>query len=219
MVDDKRRIEKEAMLERIAIGTANFGKKYNGVKVDDPEKILEYAKYVGVQYIDTAESYEWDYSPYVKDFKVITKVYPGQKPRPGVWAVLAHDGEIGTAKSTGAEHVGVSLYEPEVKTHYGVLQVPYSLWDRRFEKTMLHGDTIMARSIFLKGRIIEDWNAFACLSFVLMNPNVDIAVVGTESQDMLAFTLAPFVAMEKAGKDDINLLDPRKWKDAKNGME
>jgi len=197
------------VLDRIAIGTANFAQEYNGAKAVDVEGILMYAKEVGVPYLDTAESYGWDYTPHTKDFKVITKVYPKQKPRDGAWGVLSHDGIL------TPDVDGISIYGPEEwDDNAGIIQVPYSLWDKRFEDRIASAEAvIMARSIFLRGKLLDDWPPIACLMFVLMNPNVDIVVIGTDSPQQLQHTLSPLVAMKDAGVDDLDIIDPRRWKD------
>ncbi|MHC4464576.1 MAG: hypothetical protein ACYS30_24570 [Planctomycetota bacterium] len=61
---------------RLAIGTANWGKEYNGVKVPESEqdKILAFCKEVGIDMLDIATTYEWTAHWPLSSFKKVIKV-------------------------------------------------------------------------------------------------------------------------------------------------
>lgn len=216
---------------RLCIGTANWGKKYNGVKVpeSEQEKILEYCKEVGIDMIDTATAYEWDWTKVDPYFKVVVKVKKEDaviKPKP--YCVMAHDG----IQRLGID--GISLYEPRKFpepfslpcARPKVIQIPYSLYDRRaepyFAEWKIHYDAvgqvvpeIHVRSVFLRGKILEDFSPYDCIVFCLMNPYIDRVILGADSYDQFVYNLAHLDKLCNSQVDDENIIDPRKWKDEK----
>ena len=180
------------IFDRLAIGTANWGKEYNGAKVpeDDQKRILDYCYCSGIDTIHTSKDYGWDWSKVNSFFEIITK-----------------------------EEGCVSLYEPPNKAYIGkILQVPYSIYDRRLEKHFPEwkGDIwecqIHVRSIFLRGKILEaGFTPVQCIAFCLMNPNIDRVILGADSYEQFKNNLKPFHRWNTAEKHDINLLDCRRW--------
>lgn len=208
---------------RLAIGTANWGQEYNGVKVpeSEQEKILDFCQEVGIDMIDTATAYEWDWTRLEDYFKVIVKVSAGDdisaiKAARPCWIMTHNLQELPCAKNIQ----GASLYNVEdclrLKFQYiDLLQVPYSLYDRRFESLLSMWKEcyvqIHVRSIFLRGRILEKATPHECISFCLMNPNVDRVIMGVDSLQQLQDNLAGLIKMDSLKVTDETILDPRQW--------
>jgi aryl-alcohol dehydrogenase-like predicted oxidoreductase len=248
MVDEPGRIFGETgnmIFDRLAIGTANWGKEYNGAKVseDDQKRILDYCQCSGIDMIDTATAYGWDWTKVSSYFNIVVKVSNKDNlekiqdmcKEHELYCLMAHNLSLYRTMKDNWEkyncsgnlgHVfGLSVYEPkEVNDVWGshVIQVPYSIYDRRFEKTFLTDETRMnprkkvheihVRSIFLRGKLLKEFSPFECISFCLMNPYVDRVIIGADSYEQFKSNLRPFHNMNSAEKHDINLLDPRKWK-------
>lgn len=217
------------IFDRLALGTANFGQEYNGVKVseDKQKRILDYCQEVGINMIDTATAYEWDWTNISTYFKVVTKGDGNQAFPRKPYGYLAHKGVIWNPfwckiKAT-SDKVGLSIYEPSSIPHFGkfgvhladIIQVPYSIYDRRFEKSFPElkesGIEIHVRSIFLRGKILEKFKPWECIAFCLMNPLIDRVIIGVDSLEQLQEDLAPFQRMNAAETHDVNVLDPRRW--------
>lgn len=208
---------------RLCIGTANWGREYNGAKVseDDQERILDYCQCSGIDMIDTATAYEWDWTKVSSYFNVVVKISKDEPQPPDAWCIMAHGIEAAERCCDlygQFPHWGISVYEPQDIEDYvpNVYQVPYSLYDRRFEvcfPRILNTTEIHVRSVFLRGRIIqagvEPWK---CIAFCLMNPIVDRVIIGADSYEQFKENLRPFHRMDVMKKEDENLLDPRKWK-------
>ncbi len=216
------------MFDRIILGTANFIHEYNKVKVKDVDKILDYAKELDLYALDTAVAYGTHHMDYprkivkLKNGDVYLKSPTENKPL----CLMAHDPDayehtVREAKNHKVSF-GYSVYDFDDLNASGshstapqVIQLPYSIYDRRMEKIFpflkQNGIEIHARSVFLRGRILEKFSPFEALTFVLMNPMIDRAVIGTESLQMLQDTLEPFREMDEAEETDPYLLDPRKW--------
>jgi aryl-alcohol dehydrogenase-like predicted oxidoreductase len=64
------------IFDRLAIGTAAWGKEYNGAKVseDDQKRILDYCQSSGINTIETATAYEWDWTKISSYFEVCVKI-------------------------------------------------------------------------------------------------------------------------------------------------
>ncbi len=140
-------------------------------------------------------------------------------------------------KWTGLINRGISLYSPNemgavrweqkigppIHVMFGntrfspieILQVPYSLYDRRWEIHFpeVHKHyKIHVRSIFLRGRIIEDGiPAEECIKFCLCNPYIDKVIIGADSFDQLRRNLDFLFKWKNLEKHDEKLLDTRKW--------
>ena len=211
------------IFDRLAIGTGNWGKEYNGAKVseDDQKRILDYCQCSGIDMIDTATAYEWDWTKVSSYFNVVVKVKShddvgyvrGTKP----YCLMSHDNTMDSICCMYDGPWGVSCYEPSARRigriSPDVIQVPYSLYDRRFEHYIETEDAeIHVRSIFLRGKIIqagvEPWK---CIAFCLMNPYIDRVIIGADSYEQFKENLRPFPRMDVMKKSNENLLDPRKW--------
>lgn len=225
------------IFDRLAIGTANWGKEYNGAKVseDDQKRIFDYCREVGIDMIDTATAYEWDWTKVDPYFKVIVKVVPEDNPKEIIetnpYCIMSHstahfkysylcDYWTGAYPGKG----GISVYEEKDLPAFGfgnmITQVPYSLFDRRFEGRFeriksYHGSEIHVRSIFLRGRILKDYSPWTCIAFCLMNPYVDRVIIGVDSFEQLRENLRPLRGMVDSEVNDGNIIDPRKWKEEK----
>ncbi|MHC4160138.1 MAG: hypothetical protein ACYSSO_13790, partial [Planctomycetota bacterium] len=77
------------------------------------------------------------------------------------------------------------------------------------------GVEIHVRSVFLRGKLLEDFSVYDCITFCLMNPYVDRVILGADSYDQFIYNLTHLDKLCEAKQDDINLLDPRKWKEEK----
>lgn len=239
------------LFERIAIGTANFGKEYNGHKVSgkDVEKILGYCQSSGINTLDTATAYGWDWTQVNSFFKIVVKVRCGDdldrvvETKP--YCIMAHSIEdcywmlnklplLNYANSfditvTDPYLVGLSIYDLKdiavLQSHWNehpwnrlrITQLPYSLYDRRLEPYFgrkCAGKILYSRSIFLRGKIIEDGvPAEECIKFCLANPCIDKVIIGVDSVEQLQRNLDFLHYWQGLEKHDEELLDPRQWVD------
>lgn len=145
------------------------------------------------------------------------------------------------------ERIGFSLYRPQEletifskKIDFDILQVPYSVFDRRFEQYFKRlkdeGVEIYARSVFLQGlafleptalpQNLKDARVYLerlqglildndisvnalCLNFVLLNPDIDKAIIGVDSLEHL-----------KENSEFVNLIERvRDIHDGLNGLK
>jgi aryl-alcohol dehydrogenase-like predicted oxidoreductase len=205
------------MLGRIAIGTANFMTDYNGRMLDFTTctRILYEAYRIGIRKIDTAHAYgainAVVLANWTNKFSVITK-YSNFDNLPNLArnsaAILAHSSPLtgdydNLKKKLNNFKVGYSIYtvqELEYLTVKGIkydyLEIPYSIYDRRFEPYLpsLKHKHVIARSIYGKGRIFNDARfngtekdaATMALSFVLRSPYIKTAVLGVDSVQQVA---------------------------------
>ena len=230
------------IFSRIAISTANWGREYNGAKVPegDIDKILGYSQCNGIDTLDCATAYGWDWTQANSYFNKVIKVNENdtiqrikeilaEQP----YCLMAHSGKFfGTffparakcIQKTGTK-TGVSVYDDSELNNFtdmyaDVVQIPYSLFDRRFENYMgyLKGPEdnmnteIHVRSIFLRGRIIADGiPAEECIKFVLANPYIDKIIIGADSFDQFRKNLDFVFKWNRLEKHDEKLLDPRQW--------
>jgi len=208
---------------RLAIGTANWGKEYNGSQVGKEEQkdILDYCKELGIDTIDTATAYEWDWTEIDPYFKVVLKVRASDdiENLPDAWCIMAHESEaVNRCLKMYSKYPywGISLYKPETDNMPNVFQVPYSLYDRRFER-FISGwadDVIIhVRSIFLRGKVLEKVYPHEAISFCLMNPNVNKVIIGVDSFEQLQENLEPFRHWDSLQETDLDIIDCRRWKD------
>ncbi len=163
------------MIEKLIIGTANFGQIYNGhqVPTDEIDKIWEYCREVGINIADTAVAY--NYSP-PKDFKIITKIRDGDIVYlPDYYAVLAHDKSAYPVIECLMEccRVGVSIYTLKDMPRFKVdiVQLPYKACRLGLGKLKKKGVEIHARKVF----------ADDCYKEALLDPNVDGVVIGIDN--------------------------------------
>lgn len=219
------------IFSRIAIGTANWGREYNGIKVPekDIDKILGYAQCNGIDTLDCATAYGWDWTQANSYFNKIIKVRPGDDV-PKIYdenqpcELMAHD-----TKAIRGIVINVSLYDPnydlsKLKLWPEIVQIPYSLYDRRFEEFMQRYCNpeegvfvdFHVRSIFLRGKIIADGvPAEEAIKFVLANPFIDKIIIGADSFDMFRRNLDFICKWNRLEKHEEKMLDPRKWQDGK----
>jgi aryl-alcohol dehydrogenase-like predicted oxidoreductase len=115
---------------------------------------------------------------------------------------------------------GASIYEPrdlnKLPMHLiGVLQVPYSLFDRRFGPYFANwkaeGIEIHVRSVFLQGKILEKVKPHEAIAFCLMNPYVDKVIIGVDSLEQLKDDLRYFHRLNELKVTNEKIIDPRKW--------
>ena len=219
-----------SIFSRLAIGTAGWGKSYNGVRVpdDDQKRILDYCQCSGIDMIDTAESYEWDWSNISTYFEIVTKGDGSDEFSRKPYGYLAHSGVIwepftGKVLNRNAHKKGLSIYEPKSIPHFGtfgvpsaeIIQVPYSIFDRRFEPYFAELKTnsvmindpieIHVRSIFLRGKILERFEPWECIAFCLANPYIDRIIIGVDSYQQLKDNLRIFHRWESSGVEDENI--------------
>jgi hypothetical protein len=181
---------------------------------------------MGIDTIDTATAYEWDWTKASSYFNVVLKVkiddavdttFPS-------YCLMAHDVE--TAKSFRRFYdarpcrLGISLYEIGLFPFgdialFDVIQLPYSVFDRRAEVNFAAiknaGKEIHVRSIFLRGKVLEKVKPHEAIMFCLMNPYIDKVILGADSFEQFRSNLAPLFYMNSLKKDDPNIIDPRKW--------
>jgi len=163
------------VFSRLALGTANFGKAYglSGKRVTESEQkeILDFCKEVGIDMIDTATAYDWDWMKIDSYFKLVVKVKISDsvetieqivKCKP--YCLMAHDTQIADYISSFIRgktiKKGLSVYcNAEIKNFFekaiNVVQLPYSIFDRRMDKEIqrLEHTEIQVRSIFLQGAV------------------------------------------------------------------
>lgn len=214
-----------SFFSRLSIGTANWGQEYNGVKVseDDQKRILDYCHCTGITKIDTATAYGWDYGKADSSFEITLKLQKNdqlKRPTDNLAIIpIAHNAQE-YPDMLGVR--GVSLYDPNDIKYFGtswpkIIQVPYSLYDRRFESRFLFpawkawGVQIQVRSIFLRGRILERATPQECISFCLMNPYVDTVIIGADSYKQFKENLDFLHVWNSMQCNDENIIDPRKW--------
>ena len=211
------------MLSRVILGTANFKKPYNGVKVKQVDEVLDYCKSIGVWAIDTATAYETHHLEYPKKIVKVgaDDVLFGDSPL----CIMAHGvGAYERAISLAKEKkcpLGASVYPDEFDAlqEYTArpmaIQLPYSVFDRRVEGYLPSiksaGIQVQARSVFLRGKVLEKTTPFEALMFVLSNQYIDKVIVGTESLGMLQDTLEPLIELENMNTDEVDIIDPRRW--------
>lgn len=215
-----------SLFGRICIGTANFGSEYNGAKVSekDIEKILGYCQCSGIDTLDCAVAYGWDWQQANSYFKKIIKVRKGDDidkvAETEPYCIMSHD------KSARHQfHMysgmkkGISVYDvnPWVfAEEFQIIQIPYSLYDRRFEINFqmykeMHME-IHVRSIFLRGRILKDGiDPCECIKFCLCNPYIDKVIIGVDSFEQLQRNLDFLHRWKNLERHDEELLDTRKW--------
>jgi aryl-alcohol dehydrogenase-like predicted oxidoreductase len=208
------------LYSRIGIGTANWGKEYNGHKVpeDEQKRILDWCKGVGIHTIDTATAYDWDYSWIWDGFLVYLKATEddGEIDESEYHCLVAHNAP--DTLLDRLKYKGASLYSPTDKYWLwpgGTVQIPYSLYDRRFEPYMYlqheTGTRIHVRSVFLRGKILDKTTPQECIKFVLSNPHVDKVIIGVDSLDQLKENLSFIEEWNALEEKDLDIIDPRRW--------
>ena len=175
-------------MAKIGIGTAGWGKPYgNDLPPSKVEitKILRTARRRGIEIIDTAPAYEVDTD--FSGFKVVQKTpYQGD-----CYALLQHDPD-GELPREGNYKRGISVYTPEqlerVIDDIDIVQLPLSIADNRFLPFLPilrnKGVEIHARSVFMRGMLLDRLDVKTCLGYVLAQ-DVDYVVVGINSDEQM----------------------------------
>jgi len=223
---------------RLAIGTANWGHRYGlsnvQVSEDEQKRILDYCQSIGIDMIDTATAYDWDWTKVDSSFKVVVKVQEvddmkrvmAVKP----YCIMAHNRSFFDVLIAHTDQkVGISMYLPDesdniIEVYADIIQIPYSVYNREFEEMLQYWNylpeenvklkkEIHVRSIFLQGCILKetDLKPPECLAFCLMNPYVDRVIIGADSLEQLKQTIEPLLALECYQKVDESIIDPRRW--------
>ena len=221
------------LLKRIAVGTANWGQKYNGSQIDKEEirDILDYCTCCGIDMLDTAEEYgseEIVGRLANSSFDIVTKgngnIESSLKSleRDQIYGYLWRTPVTfgGSHRMLQAEHTGLSLYDapPEGSKwgmRPGIIQVPYSLMDRRFEHLISYWCKdqieVHVRSIFLRGKCLEKATPQECIKFVLCNPFIDRVVMGIDSLAQLKENVEFIHKWNSMQCSDETIIDPRCW--------
>ena len=190
------------MLDRIVIGTANFGREYNGHCVDEKEQglIMEYMKEVGIEWLDVATAYGTEWIGNL-EFNKIIKVGRQKVIKSNVnkCIVLAHKWE--DFHKSIHDGVSVDSVEQIPLTMSGefprYIEAPYSILNTNTGIMMLSPFVkIIARSIFCKDKALKYFSPRDCLDFVLMNSWIDKVILGVDSVDQLANNVEHLVRME-----------------------
>ena len=221
------------MFDRIVIGTANWGKNYNGSRLFKSEikDILDYCACNGISMIDTAEDYESEQiigELITSNFDIVTKGRGNigdslkRLNRDTIYGYLWREPLLfgPDSRMLHADKTGMSIYEAPGEGHKwgmrpGIIQVPYSIMDRRLENLIKYwsmtGVEVHVRSIYLRGKCLEVANPQECLAFVLSNRFVDKVVIGVDSLQQLKDNVEFIHKWNSYRCDNEEILDPRKW--------
>ena len=232
-----------SVLPRIVIGTNNWHDK------TDREDILGFCQCNGMDTIEILPN-----SNYLKQvnsyFNVIAEIEDDELDESRTYyAILCGAKSLGDAmidkltmyKRRGiCEKTGLSLYltqDVEKSYNFDIVQIPYSVFDRRFEKYFPiwkeKGIEIHTRSVFLQGVAFEPEKLFAVMSdklipkintiknlgnlpfllltYALLNTNIDKVVMGIDSLDMLKKNLSIFQTLDSLEIKDEHILLPYNW--------
>ena len=193
------------MLDRLVIGTANWGRDYNGHNVSEKEQnlIMEYMKEVGIEWLDVATAYgtenigKGEFSRYVK---VSGKKYDSPS---GDDYIIAHN------DSYAGYVYGRVLHKDSIVDKWTgwVAIVPFSILDRTpldeykgVNQDNWCYDTVpefVVRSIFCKGKALKYFSPKECIDFCLMQSWISKIILGVDSVDQLKENVAHLVKMEK----------------------
>lgn len=190
------------MLDRLVIGTANWGREYNGHCVDETQQqlIMEYMKEVGIEWLDVATAYGTGHI----GIRQFNRIYKSNKPSffvHGQDILLAHNSH----EYKSGIHDGISFDDICVAKGCTLknAEFPYSILNRQPNQLMAilqqipRGGSVIARSIFCKGKALKYFSPRECIDFVLMNQRIDKVILGVDSVDQLRDNVAHLVKMEK----------------------
>ena len=216
-----------SLFNRIAIGTANWGKKYRGVQVPqkDKERILEMCLNWEIDTIDTAVAYENDVYDIVGfNLYIIDKIqHPEWNKDHKPHAILGHVAPCKMVKDWLDEckllgyckKTGWSVYSDDVKPKCDILQIPYNPYDatsRIYLDELEKGDMeIHVRSVFCAGKALKDYSAKDCIAFALMNPKIDKVIVGVDSFDQFCEGLEWIHRLEDNARSNPEYYDTRRF--------
>jgi len=193
------------MLDRIVVGTANWAQEYNGHKVSEKEQqlIMEYMKEVGIEWLDVAEAYGTEYVGKGEFSRVVKMDYGPVRPIPydsDRDIVITHS----NAYFIGSGHAGYSVDSvTQIPLSMAgqlprYIEFPYSILNKNKGIMMLGGFvSLIARSIFCKGKALKYFTPQECIDFVLMNPRIDKVIIGVDSVDQLKENVSHLVKMER----------------------
>jgi len=187
------------MLERLVVGTANWGREYNGHCVDETQQqlIMEYMKDVGIEWLDVATAYGTGHI----GLRQFNRIYKSSKP-----GFFVHGQDILLAHKFGdyrkVTHEGLSIQKEAgeiIPTSARYVELPYSIMNKKLLHFNIEPEPprIIARSIFCKGKALKYFSPRECIDFVLMNPRIDKVIIGVDSVDQLRDNVAHLVKMEK----------------------
>ncbi len=193
------------MLDRLVIGTANWGRDYNGHNVSEKEQnlIMEYMKEIGIGWLDVATAYGTesigeDFKRIVKisdidKFVTIRDIYETKRNKNN--RLMAHSLDALSKIEKYFKLNAVSLDVGDTVPDVGMIEYPYSIMtgDIPFDGFF----RIIARSIFCKGKALKYFSPRECIDFVLMNPRIDKVILGVDSVDQLKENVVHLVKMEK----------------------
>ena len=210
------------IFDRIGIGTAAWGKSYRGrqTSLDEVKRILEYCQSCGISFIDSAVAYDNEEAMKLinNSFHVQCKVLDETRPEWGD-SFISHDGVF--------RGDGVSIYPGEFHLcrQGDVVQIPYSVMDRRFHNIFGGRAILQARSVFCGGAVFKyrpltDYCSkiglpvgTVCIDFVLRNPLIDKCIVGVDNVEQLKENLRYFHRIESMECYDLNVIDTRRYSD------
>lgn len=185
------------MLDRLVIGTANWGREYNGHCVDETQQqlIMEYMKEVGIEWLDVATAYRTEQIGR-NEFKRIVKSNHTAWPDDDI--ILSHSRD----EYKSCIHDGLSIYNDVgivIPVNARWIELPYSIMDNKLLEFNIEPEPpkLIARSIFCKGKALKYFSPRECIDFVLMNPRIDKVILGVDSVDQLRDNIAHLVKMEK----------------------
>ena len=210
------------MFDRLGLGTANWGKFYRGHKVplDEIKRILDYCQSSGISFIDSATAYENEEAMNLVNsyFHVQCKVTDANVAPEWATTTIGHaDKKLG---------MGISVYDPTIlDVRFGnIVQIPYSILNRQWEKMLFFDYHYQARSIFCGGKVFEHRPLVEyskkiglpigtiCIQFCLMNPNIDKVIIGVDSLEQLKEDLRYFHRINSFECNDLDVIDTRRVK-------
>ena len=183
-------------IEKLVLGTANFGQEYNGILVplSEIKKILKYAKKVGIEYLDCAVAYNYElpvfYQLYKSGFKSINKIIAVHdslgsyatlihhiEDIPKLWPVLWDKKFCRLETMSDVPKIGISVYNlSDINClPYDIIQLPYKNCKDGLPELKKRGIEIHVRKVF----------ADKCFEDALADKNVDRIVIGVNSLSQL----------------------------------
>lgn len=211
------------IIKRLAIGTANFIKPYNGIVCRDVEEILDYCRDVGIDMLDTATTYGTE--KIAPDFKKVIKITTQdniddiEKLNP--YCIMVHhayDYEK-INRLFGVSVYDIKEYRPILgrvrNGHILMIQIPYNIYNRKWESLLPNikkaGIEIHVRNVFLHGEVLKVLRPWQAVAFCLMNRYIDRVIIGIDSLEQLKQTVNPLLELESYETNDENIIDPRIW--------
>lgn len=180
--------------EKLIIGTANFGRKYNGHKVPNSElaDIWEYCIDKGIEQADCATAYEYTPPKHMKCINKITKetdeisryanLIHHTEDVPKLWPMLWQFKLMSVVQGYPMK-IGVSIYDLNELTclPYDIVQLPYSLAIAKPElliKLKARGIETHIRKVFPVKKADDFYKYY---KDALKNPLIDKVVIGIDN--------------------------------------